>query len=128
MTMVARKAAEGTNLMAPTLKRTGAKAKPKHQPLTSLEIAVKWLILPSLLALTWCFVNSFALMEAKSCSWKKRQIYAKEMKIQQLQASIAIRLSNLTAKSALSQSSQPIKPMMLTIKLPKQKSILLGRR
>lgn len=108
-------------------------SQPTLKPKTKLnrqKVFVVWtnkIALSFCLFITWCLVNALILLETKSCNWGKRQIYAEEMKLQQLQAKIVARLFELTANSASFHSSQ-LKPTLLIVGSHARKQSLLGRR
>ncbi len=130
MTAVVRKTravSEGVTVTAMPLQQPIRRTKPKSQPLRAWAFIARWLAFPVILSVAWGFVNALALLEAKACDWERRQIRTKEMQIQQLQASIALRLSELMVKSYPHQSTKS-KPNLLTVKPPERKATLLGRR
>ncbi|GEM_PF-2568518 len=130
MAMSARKVgtlAEEMAVTIPPLPRRGRREKPKPQSLSSPANIAKWFAPLVCLSFAWCLVSMLILIEAKFCNWQKRQIQAKEMQVQQLKASIALRFSKLSVKPAHSQSLQG-NPTLLRIEMPKSKTTLLGRR
>lgn len=84
----------------------------------------KRLILSGIVLLSWCGINALTLLEARNCDRHKQQISLKEMRIRQLQAAIASRLSELSEI----RFQPPVRPIFLSINPQKPKPTLLGRR
>lgn len=112
-------------VLAPPLNRQ--KVEPKRRP-KAQPVLGNWgyrLILSGCLFLIWCLTNGLIMMETKTYNWQKSQVSAKEMKVRQLQADIAQRLSELAKNSPQQPFSHPI---LLSVSGPKPKPTLLGRR
>ncbi len=95
----------------------------RSQPSVKRVWVLRSAIIGCLLSI-WCLIQGAAIGEAKACQQQRDQLMRMQAQVQQLQAALAQRLSQLAKREA--PSSNP--PRLIELVLPRHAMPLLGRR